>query len=81
MPTTVLKESELSDGVIDILSALVKAEIVNSRSEARRAVEQGGVAIEGEKITDIHYEINTEMLKQGIIVKKGKKTFKKLMIE
>ena len=81
MPTTVLKESELSDGVIDILSALVKAEIVNSRSEARRAVEQGGVAIEGEKITDIHYEINTEMLKQGIIVKKGKKTFKKLIIE
>lgn len=81
MPKSVIKESELSNGTIDILSALVKAGIVNSRSEARRAVEQGGVSIEGEKITDVHYEINTEMLKQGIIVKKGKKTFKKLMTE
>lgn len=81
MPRTILKESELSNGSIDILSALVKAGMVNSRSEARRAVEQGGVAIEGEKITDVRYEINAEMLKQGIIVKKGKKTFKKLMTE
>lgn len=81
MPKTVIKESELSNGSIDILSALVKAGMVNSRSEARRAVEQGGVTIEGEKITDVRYEINTDMLNQGIIIKKGKKTFKKLMTE
>ena len=82
MPKAMIQESELSEnGSIDILSALVKAEMVNSRSEARRAVEQGGVAVEGEKITDIHYEIDAELLKQGIIMKKGKKTFKKLMME
>ena len=82
MPKAVIRDSDLSEnGSIDILSALVTAGMVNSRSEARRAVEQGGVTIEGEKVTDIRYEIDGDALKQGILIKKGKKTFKKLIME
>lgn len=82
MPRTVIKESDLlENGCIDILSALVNAGMVKSRSEARRAVEQGGVTLEGEKVSDIKYEIDADQLKQGVILKKGKKTFKKLIME
>ena len=82
MPRTVIKESDLlENGCIDILSALVNAGMVKSRSEARRAVEQGGVTLEGEKVSDIKYEIDADKLKQGVILKKGKKTFKKLIME
>jgi tyrosyl-tRNA synthetase len=82
MPKAVFSESDLSEnGSIDILSALVNSGMVNSRSEARRAVEQGGVTADGEKITDIKYEIAGEALQKGVILKKGKKTFKKIIVE
>ena len=54
MPTTELNEEDLTDGNIDILSMLVKSGLVPSKSEARRAVQQGGVAVDGEKVEDIH---------------------------
>ena len=53
MPTTELEEGDFQDGKIDILAVLVKGGQASSRSEARRAVTQGGVSVEGEKITDI----------------------------
>ncbi len=82
MPKTIVTDSDLGENeTIDILSALVMADMVKSRSEARRAVEQGGVTMDGEKVKDIKHEITKEALKQGVILKKGKKTFKKLMME
>ncbi|MBQ8005243.1 MAG: tyrosine--tRNA ligase, partial [Clostridia bacterium] len=81
MPTEALGAADFADGSIDILSILVKAGLVPSKSEARRAVEQGGVSVDGEKITDIKKAYTPEELKEGIVVKRGKKSFKKVIAE
>lgn len=82
MPTTVLTESDFLQGKIDVISLLVKTGLVTTRSEGRRAVEQGGVTINGEKINDIktEYEIE-ELTKDGAIIKRGKKNFRKAIIK
>ena len=81
MPTTELTEEDLTDGAIDILTMLVKAELVPSKSEARRAVQQGGVAVDGEKVTDIYATFTAEILGgDGVVVKKGKKNFRKVVV-
>ena len=74
MPTAQLTEEDLTDGKIDILTMLVKSGLVTSKSEARRAVQQGGVAVDGEKVSDIAASFGKEDLSgEGIISKKGKK--------
>ena len=80
-PTVELTEADLVDGAIDILSVLVKAELVPSRSEARRAVEQGGVTVNDEKITNLRHSFTAADLKDGILVRRGKKNFKKVVIK
>ncbi len=80
-PTVELAESDLQDGAIDILSVLVKAELVPSRSEARRAVEQGGVTVNDEKITNLRHSFTADDLAGGILVRRGKKNFKKVVIK
>ena len=80
MPTANIGEDKLVDGVVDILTAMVAAEIVTSRNEARRAVEQGGVTLDGEKVTDIKATISKEQLEAGVVIKKGKKMFKKVTL-
>ncbi len=80
IPTAELAESALIDGAIDILTILVKAGLVPSKSEARRAVDQGGVTVEGEKVTDIKATYTAETLKNGIVVRRGKKAFKKVVL-
>lgn len=82
MPTTVLTESDFLQGKIDVISLLVKTGLVTTRSEGRRAVEQGGVTINGEKINDIktEYEIE-ELTKDGAIIKRGKKNFRKAIVK
>ena len=80
-PTVELCEADLVDGAIDILSVLVKAELVPSRSEARRAVEQGGVTVNDEKITNLRHSFTAADLKDGILVRRGKKNFKKVVIK
>ena len=80
-PTVELAESDLQDGAIDILSVLVKADLVPSRSEARRAVEQGGVTVNDEKITNLRHSFTAADLKDGILVRRGKKNFKKVVIK
>ena len=79
-PTVELTGEDLTDGTLELLTALVKAEMTASRSEARRAVEQGGVTVDGEKITDIKFVLTEEQLKAGVLLKKGKKSFKKLVL-
>ena len=80
-PTVELSADDLVDGAIDILSVLVKAELVPSRSEARRAVEQGGVTVNDEKITNLRHSFSADDLKDGILVRRGKKNFKKVVIK
>ena len=82
MPTSELQAEELEDGCIDILTLLLKSGLVPSKSEARRAVQQGGVAVDGEKVTNIQ-EVYTEdaFSGEGLIVKKGKKNFRKVIIK
>ena len=81
MPTEELAESDLTDGCIDILYMLVKAGLVPSKSEARRAVEQGGVSVDGDKVNDIKKTFTADELKNGIVVKRGKKSFKKVILK
>ena len=82
MPTATLKDEDLTDGFIDILSILVKSGLVPTRNEGRRAVEQGGVSVDGEKVTDIKAVYTKEqMTGDGIVVKRGKKNFRKVIAE
>ncbi len=79
MPTTVLADEDFTDGKIDILEILVKAEITKSRGEGRRLVQQGGVSVDDAKVTDIGLAFTQDALKaNAIIVKKGKKIFHKI---
>jgi len=80
MPTLTLTEADLENGGIDILKLLVLADLVQTKSEARRAVEQGGVAVDGEKVTDIHCVIGGEQLKKGKVLRRGKKNYKKVTL-
>ena len=82
MPTTQLTEADLTDGVIDILSILVKGELAASRSEARRAVEQGGVTVNNEKVSDLKKTYTlSEIGAKDFIMKKGKKNFRKFLVK
>ena len=81
MPTTELKETDFRDGIMDILAVLVAGGLTASRSEARRAVEQGGVSVDGEKITDIRKTYVPEDFEKGVVVKRGKKNFRKIVME
>ena len=82
MPTATLTDDDFTDGNIDILSVLVKSGLVPTRNEGRRAVEQGGVSIEGEKITDIKAVFSKEQLSgDGVVVKRGKKNFRKVIAQ
>ena len=80
-PESEITADDLTDGGVDILSLLVKAELAVSRSDARRAVEQGGVSADGEKITDIKKFFTEEALKAGVLLRKGKKSFKKAIMK
>ena len=78
MPTVKLEEEDVVENKISILDILVKSGLVPSKSEARRAIEQGGVAMDGEKITDMNKQISGEELKAGIVLARGKKNFRKI---
>ncbi len=79
MPTTELEEADFIDGAIDIMTIMVKAGLVASKSEARRTVEQGGASVDGEKIADFRKTFTVDELKKGIVVRRGKKNFKKVI--
>ncbi len=78
MPTATLTDADFMDGSIDILGVLVASGLAASRSEARRAVEQGGVSVDGEKVTDIRAAFTPDDFKEAKVVKKGKKNFRKV---
>ena len=79
MPAEEITEADFRDGKIDILQLLVAAGLTASRSEARRAVEQGGVTVSGEKVTDIHTAYEAADFDEEFVLKKGKKKFCKIV--
>ncbi len=82
IPVAVLADDQFGDGNIDILAILVASGLAASRSEARRAVEQGGVTVKGEKVTDVKKVYSKEEIAaEEFMVKKGKKSFKKITVE
>ena len=78
---TGLIAAEFEGGVADLLTLLVKAELVPSKSEARRAVEQGGVTVADTKVTDIKATFPVADFADGVIIRRGKKAFKKVVIK
>ena len=80
-PVAELSEEDFKDGQVDILTIVHKAGLAASRSEARRNVQQGGVTVDGEKVTDIAAAYTREQLQTGLLVKRGKKNFKKVIVK
>ncbi len=80
MPKVEIEEADLVEGSIDILGLLVKAELASTRSEARRNVQQGGVTLDGEKVTDIKASFTlADFAEEGRVLRRGKKKFKKII--
>ncbi len=80
MPSTTLSSEDFIDEGINIIDALIKAELVTSRGEARRLIEQGGVSVDSEKVTAVSYIIPVSDFEKGyVIIKKGKKVFHKII--
>ena len=80
-PEAPLSDEDFTDGAIDIVSILVKAGLAPTRSEGRRNVEQGGVLVDGEKVTDFKATFTKEQCQAGLLVKRGKKNFKKVVLK
>ncbi|WP_101772759.1 tyrosine--tRNA ligase [Peptostreptococcus faecalis] len=78
IPTAQIDSDKLVDGKIDVISLMVESGLTPSRSEARRVIQQGGLYIDNENINDLSLEITGESLKDGIVIRKGKKTYLKV---
>lgn len=82
MPTTELTDTDLTDGQIDIISLLVKSGLASTRSEGRRNVEQGGVTVDGKKVDDFKVTFTKDDLTgDGMVIKRGKKKFQRVVIK
>ena len=79
MPTTELSSVEGDDNLL--LNLLIKAGLTTSKGEGRRLVEQGGISVDNEKVTDSNLVISIEKLKSGIKIKKGRKIFHKIILK
>ena len=80
MPTTQLDAALVKDGKVGLLAAMVGAKLCGSNREARQLVQQGGVLVDGEKETDPTFGLTVEQLQNGVVIKKGKKTYHKVML-
>ena len=81
MPTVSFTEADFVDGKLSVTDALIKAEIAKSKGEGKRLIEQGGITVNDEKISDVFATIDRSAFDGEVILKKGKKIFKKLIIE
>ncbi len=81
LPTCEITEEDLKNDEIDLISLLVKAELVPTRSEGRRAIEQGGVSVNGEKTTDVKAVVSKEQFTDGLVLRRGKKNFRKILLK
>ena len=81
MPSTSVNESEFTDGKIAILDLMLKAGIIKSKGEGRRLIQQGGVALNDEKVTDPYASVDIDAFANDVVIKKGKKVFHKFILE
>ncbi|WP_455104526.1 tyrosine--tRNA ligase [Peptostreptococcus sp.] len=81
MPTTEIDPTKLTDGVINVTDLMLECDLVPSRSEVRRLVQQGGLTISDKKVDDLNLTISLDELKEGVIIKKGKKKFHKALVK
>ena len=81
VPESVISESDLVDGKADIMSLLVLSGLCASRSDARRNIQQGGVLCGEEKVTDIAKAFDGEELRKGVVLRRGKKNFKRVILK
>ena len=81
MPTTEIAEADLTDDAMDIMTVLVKSGLCDSKPDARRNIQQGGVTVDDEKVTDISKTYSADELKNGIVVRRGKKNFNKVILK
>ena len=81
MPTTELSAEELVDGALDIMTLLVKSGLCASKSEARRNIQQGGVTANDVKVSDISKTFTEAELREGVVLKRGKKNFNKVILK
>lgn len=79
MPTTTLTDADFENGAITVIDAMVKAGLVKSKGEARRLITQGGVSVNDNKVSSIDEVITSEDAAQGVVIKKGKKIFHKIV--
>ena len=81
MPATLIGEEKLKDGKILLSDLMVECKLAASKGEAKRLIQQGGVTLNKEKVTDFAFEVTKDLLKDGAIIKKGKKVFHKAYME
>ena len=81
MPSTELAEDEIAGGVIDLMTLLVKTGLCTTKSDARRNIQQGGVTVDDEKVTDTGKTYTADELKAGLILRRGKKNFHKVILK
>ena len=80
MPSTTLQAEQLTDGMIGILDLMMAAKLVPSKREARQLIQQGGILMDGEKVENPTLVITAEQLQNGVVIKKGKKTYHKVQL-
>ena len=80
-PVVELTEADLTDGAVELPALLVRAELCPSRGDARRNIQQGGVSVDGEKVTDIGRKFSADELKKGILLRRGKKNYKQIILK
>lgn len=82
MPTCELSEADLTDGNIDLITILCKSGLVQTRSDGRRAIEQGGVTVGDDKVSDVRAVFPGETFHgDGVVVKRGKKNFRRVILK
>ena len=80
-PTTTLTEADLVDGTIDVISLFQKAGLVDTRSDGRRAIQQGGLSVDDQKVQDIAATYAADTLSKGLMLRRGKKRYMKVVLQ
>ena len=81
MPSTQLSHEQLVEGKIGILDLLVACKLAPSKREARQLIQQGGILLDGEKVTDQLLAVTSEQLTDGVVIKKGKKIYHRVTLD
>ena len=81
MPTTEITDSDFTDGGIAVLDLLLKCKLISSKGEGKRLIQQGGISVDDQKITDMFHNVTKDAFEKGhVIIKKGKKVFHKVTL-